>query len=283
MTAAPVDIAAYFRRIDYGGPHNARLDTLSAIVLAHAQAIPFENLNPLLRLPVALDAPSLQTKLINDQRGGYCFEHNLLLHHVLTALGFHVQGLLARVLWNVPEDVTTPRSHMVLLITHNGRRYTADAGFGTVTPTAPLTLEPEIEQHTPHELFRYRENEGEWTLQVRLKEEWRRVYRFTLAPQHQADYEVANWYTSTHPSSPFLRSLIVGKVAPGCRYTLFNNDFAVHRHSDNRTDRRTLVNAAEIREVLEAVFGLRLPATPELGRMLDSLSAPAAQITARVS
>lgn len=283
MTASPVDLAAYFRRIDYAGPQHAGLDTLSALVLAHAQAIPFENLNPLLRLPVALDLPALQAKLINKQRGGYCYEHNLLLQHVLTALGFNVQGLLARVLWNVSADVTTPRSHMVLLITLNGRRYATDVGFGTVTPTSPLSLEHNLEQQTPHELFRYREADGEWTLEVRIQEEWRRVYCFTLQPQHQVDYEVANWYTSTHPSSPFLRSLIVGKVAPGRRYTLLNNNFAIHCHNDKRTDRRKLVSGAEIQELLQSVFGLQLPATPELIRILDGFSDPAEQTTAGVN
>src|SRR5687767_6520538 len=101
MTSS-VDIDAYFERIGYVGSRSVSADTLAAIHLQHPIAIPFENLNPLLRRPVRLDAPSLEHKLVRDRRGGYCFEQNLLLSHVLRGLGFQVKGLAARVLWNTP-------------------------------------------------------------------------------------------------------------------------------------------------------------------------------------
>ena len=60
------DLDAYFERIGYAGPRSATLDTLEAIHARHPQAIPFENLNPLLHWPVRLDAASLQRKLVRD-------------------------------------------------------------------------------------------------------------------------------------------------------------------------------------------------------------------------
>ena len=71
------------------------------------------SVNPLLKWPVRLDAPSLEQKLVRSGRGGYCFEQNLLLSHVLNGLGFKVTGLAARVLWNAPEGAITPRGHML--------------------------------------------------------------------------------------------------------------------------------------------------------------------------
>src|SRR5688572_13841276 len=73
------DLDSYFARIGYDGPHVPTLETLRAIQLLHPQAIAFENLNPLLALPVKLDVESLQQKLVRSRRGGYCFEHNGLL------------------------------------------------------------------------------------------------------------------------------------------------------------------------------------------------------------
>lgn len=268
---APLDLDAYFRRIGYAGPHDASLETLRAIVLAHTQAIPFENLNPLLRWPVALDIPALQSKLIRDVRGGYCYEQNLLFLHVLTALGFSVRGLLARVLWKLPEGVITPRTHMVLLVDIGGIKQTVDVGFGTVTPTAPLLLQADVAQQTPHELYRYAESGDEWTLEVQINQEWCRVYRFGLETHLLADYEVANWYTSTHPNSPFVRSLIAGKAAPSCRYTLLNDAFTI-RWSDGRTEKRKLRDPAEIRDVLMSTFGLQVPQTAELDSILERLT-----------
>ena len=55
-----------------------RMATIS-IIARHTEAIPFENLNPLLRWPVRLDPASLEEKMVRGGRGGYCFEPNLLL------------------------------------------------------------------------------------------------------------------------------------------------------------------------------------------------------------
>src|SRR5688572_18194182 len=109
-----LDLQAYFTRIGYQGAATATLETLRALHRLHPQEIPFENLNPLLRRPVQLDLPSLQTKLLAQRRGGYCYEHNLLFKHVLEQLGFRVTGLAARVLWNVSENSVRPRAHMLL-------------------------------------------------------------------------------------------------------------------------------------------------------------------------
>ena len=69
---------------------------------------------------------------MRDRRGGYCYEHNLLLSHVLQQLGFLVRGLAARVLWNVSEGTVRPRSHMLLLVDLDNRHYVADVGFGVM-------------------------------------------------------------------------------------------------------------------------------------------------------
>src|SRR4051812_46583237 len=113
MSTSTFDLDAYFRRIGYSGAGTATLDTLRAILVRHPEAIPFENLDPLLRWPVRLDIGSLQQKLVRDGRGGYCFEQNLLLGHALSDLGFQVTGLAARVLWIAPEGAVTPRGHML--------------------------------------------------------------------------------------------------------------------------------------------------------------------------
>ena len=66
-----LDLDAYLDRIGYSGPRAATLQTLQAIHALHPAAIPFENLNPLLGWPVALDVESLQAKLVSAGRGGW--------------------------------------------------------------------------------------------------------------------------------------------------------------------------------------------------------------------
>ena len=73
------DLDAYLRRIGYEGPREPSLATLRAIVADHSAAIPFENIDVLLKRGVRLDIATLYSKLVRRRRGGYCFEQNTLL------------------------------------------------------------------------------------------------------------------------------------------------------------------------------------------------------------
>lgn len=268
--ASKIDLEAYFRRIGYTGERTPTLDTLKGIHLKHPGAIAFENLNPLLRLPVRLDITSLQQKILFENRGGYCFEHNLLLSHVLQALGFKVKGLAARVLWNLPEGVIPARGHMLLLVEVEGEACIADVGFGGNTLTAPLRLVPDMEQSTPHEPYRLVKAADEYILEAKVREVWKPLYRFSLQEQFLSDYEVSSWYLSNHPDSHFVTGLIAARSTPDRRYALRGNELAVH-HTGGDTERTTFTSVAALKRALEDVFLLQLPAHPALDATLERL------------
>jgi len=116
VSLSEADLQAYFDRIHFSGEARPDRETLAALVAAHTASIPFENLNPLLGLPVALDPQALVAKLVRQQRGGYCYEQNGLFGHVLETIGFGFTPLAARVLWRQSEDALTPRTHKLLLV-----------------------------------------------------------------------------------------------------------------------------------------------------------------------
>ena len=261
-------LAAYLERIGYTGEATPTMQTLEAVILQHACTIPFENLNPLLRWPVKLDAQSLQQKMIFDKRGGYCFEHNLLLSHALRAIGFEVTWLSARVLWNRAEGVVSPRTHMLILIKLDDDNYMADVGFGGLTLTGPLILIAGIEQATPHEPFRLMKEGDEYTLEAKVKEEWKALYCFSLQEQLLPDYEATSWYLCNYPESHFIKTLRAARSAPGYRYALNNNEFAIHQLNGG-TERKILSGVEEIFDVLENTFLIQLPDTPELKKAVE--------------
>ena len=264
--ADAIDVSAYFERIGYAGGSTPDLDTLRAVQRCHAQTIPFENLNPFVGWPVRLDAASLQQKLVHDGRGGYCYEHNLLLSHVLRALGFEVTWLAARVMLNLPENAVGGRTHMLLLVTFGApsdARFIIDVGFGGLTLTAPLRLQTDVEQTTPHEPFRLLEAGDEFIVQAKIAGEWQALYRFGLQKQLLPDYEMCNWYLSNHPQSRFVVNLVAARPDADRRHALRNNELAVH-YLDGRTERRVLRSVADLHQALEHVFRVRLPDAPEL-------------------
>jgi len=267
-----MDLDAYLRRIGWSGAIAPDLASLQSLAARHTAAIAFENLNPFLGLPVSLDIGAVQSKIVGEGRGGYCFEQNRLFAEALRRIGFEVSELAARVLWNQPEDAITSRSHMLLRVELADASWLVDVGFGGQTPTGALKLIADIEQATPHEPYRLVSGDGEWRAQTRLGDTWKTLYRFDLQPQYAIDYEAPNYFLSTHPSSHFTRNLVAARAAPGRRFALFNNELAVHS-VDGVTERRRLRSAEEIVEVLKRDFLLTLPATPRLHERLAEVAA----------
>lgn len=263
-----IDLDAYFGRIGYAGPRAATLATLRALHWHHPLAIPFETLDPLLGRPVRLEAKELERKLVAERRGGYCFEQNLLFAHVLRALGFAVTQLVGRVIWQAGDHERRARTHMLLLVQLGEGGYLCDVGFGGLTLTAPLRLEPDVEQATPHEPFRVRREGREYLCDADLGNEWRTLYRFDLQEQRQVDIEVLNYYVSTHPESPFLTSLIAARPTADGRFALRDNVFTVYG-ANGRVEQHELTSVAEIRGALALTFGIHLPADERLDGALE--------------
>ncbi|WP_263146384.1 arylamine N-acetyltransferase [Pseudomonas sp. RIT-PI-AD] len=262
---------AYSRRIGYAGPRTPTLATLGALQAAHAQSIAFENLTPLLGQEVRLDPAALLDKLVHGQRGGYCYEHNLLFLRMLHACGFQARGLAGRVRWNLAEDAPpTPRTHMLVLVQLEEGAYIADVGFGGLTPTGPLRLQIGLEQETPHEPFRLLAAGEDFVLQGFSAGEWKTLYRFDLSEQVQADYELASWYLAHCPTSLFVDNLIAARPLPGVRHTLLNGRYSVQPlGGEKRT--RMLDSVEALLEVLEGPFGLRVRDLPGVEARLAAL------------
>lgn len=266
-----IDLNAYCARVGYEGARTPDLETLRTLHRLQPQAIAFENLDPLLKRPVRLDAASLQQKMLHSGRGGYCYEQNSLFAHALRAIGFNVTELAARVLWNVPAGATTPRVHMLLLVDVDGRRYLADAGFGGNVLTGPLLLDSMAEQQTPHEPFQVLKNSDGYVLQFKLRGTWTKLYRFDLSEQLMPDHEQGNWFVSTHPNSIFVKGLMAARAEPDRRYALGNNELSVHR-LNGETEKRTLHTVPEMRDALTDLFKLRLAELDGLDSVLARLT-----------
>lgn len=268
-----IDLDAYCRRVGYDGPRTATLSTLQELHRLHPQAIPFENLDPLLGRPVKLDAASLQAKLVDGGRGGYCFEHNTLFANVLRQLGFATQEGTARVRWTVPAGVRTPRVHCLLFVEAEGERYLADVGFGGNVLTAPLILDARTEQKTPHEDFRLVDEDGSVVLQeAKINGAWTPLYAYDFADTHPADYEMGNWLTSTHPQSIFVNGLLGARAEAGKRYAIRDNQLAIHS-TRGGTEKKTLTSAGELRDALGDLFKIRLDGLDGLDTALTRLAA----------
>ena len=245
-------LAAYLERVGLGGRPGLR-----DLHRAHVVSIPFENLDPHRGIPVSLALEDLQRKLVEDRRGGYCFEQNLLLAAALQALGLEVELLLARVRFGAPAGAVRPRSHLVLRVQADGASWHADVGFGAGTLLEPIPFGPGGVHEQSGWRFRVIEEGAEYVLQTAAGAGWTDVYGFVPQPVPRVDLETSNWFTCTHPRSPFVTGLIASIKEPdGARTSL--SDWTELALVEETASRRTVtpITRCEIPRLLEDRFGL---------------------------
>ncbi|MFI6205395.1 arylamine N-acetyltransferase [Streptomyces sp. NPDC051041] len=269
----PFDLDAYLKRIGWEGQRRADAATLRGVHLAHARAVPFENLDPLRGRAPSLEPAALTDKLVHSRRGGYCYEHNTLFARALEELGFRVTRLTARVVVGADTLTDRPRTHMALLVHAPGdpQPYLADVGFGAIgalLEPVPLIADTEFHDagrrhrlvHAPHRgplelwvLEAYEERRdgagpGSWAAQ----------YAFTVEPFEESDYEVINWYIATSPRSPFSRRPYAQRLTPG-RHLLLDGRVLTETRADGTVTQRELTDEEEARRILDEDFGITVP------------------------
>lgn len=253
-----MNLDAYFSRIGFTGPAGADLVTLRALHRLHIEAIPFENLDVLLGRPIDMSEDAVERKIVEGRRGGYCFEQNTLFRGVLRALGFRTEAFLGRIRRNVPADVRTPLTHMVLRVTIDGIPWLADVGFGSLGAPAPIRLDVDHEQETPLEPRRIARRGTALFQQARLGDQWVDLYEFTLEDPAPMDFELGNWFSCTHPRANFVNNLVVTRVEGTSRLLLNNREFII-RHLDGAAEKREIGSHAELLDLLASRYGLTFP------------------------
>jgi N-hydroxyarylamine O-acetyltransferase len=258
------DLDAYLARIGLCGR-----PSVAEVHRAHITAIPFENLDPHCGVPVSLAVEDLERKLVGERRGGYCFEQNLLLKAALEALGAEVDLLLARVRLGAPPGATRPRAHLVLRVRADGSEWHADVGFGAGSLLEPLPFGPGSEHEQSGWRFRVVEEELELVLQTAQGGDWVDVYGFLPHPVPFVDLETSNWFTSTHPRSPFVTGLIVSAQSDdGARTSLSDWDELALSEQTPAGVAVTPVKPDAVPELLATRFGLPGYAVSADGRLI---------------
>ena len=217
-------VEKYFKRIGLEMPETIVPDSqlLKKLHFAHCTTVPYENLDIIRGIPLRLDDEGLYQKVVEEGKGGYCFELNGLFAWLLRELGYKVTEYASRYLRG--ESSIPMRRHRVLRVEAADGVYCADVGIGEVCPRYPLKLVEGLEQPQFDECYRFDKDEFlGWVLMDYYKGQWRQFYSFTEEPQLPQDYVALSCYCEKHPDSPFIHAEMFSlKTATG-RITLDGN------------------------------------------------------------
>ncbi|MFE4309615.1 MULTISPECIES: arylamine N-acetyltransferase [unclassified Streptomyces] len=254
-----LDLDAYLARIGYEAERDGELTpdlrTLTALHRAHVRAVPFENLDVALGRPVPLDLKSLQAKLVERRRGGYCYEQNSLFAAVLERIGFTVTGRGAR---NRSRGAALPPvTHALLVVVIEGEQWLADVGFGWQGPLEPVPLRDGARVEQSGWTFgMVVEDEGIHVLRSLRPQGWTDLYAFSPQTLYPADFTVMNHYSSSHPQSRFLGQVVAQWPGADERRALVRDTLSTVR-TDGVVEERA-VPVHELIATLESRFGIEL-------------------------
>jgi N-hydroxyarylamine O-acetyltransferase len=211
------ELQGYLERVGLQGR-----PSLKEIHRAHATSIPFENLDPHRGEPVSLALADLQRKLVQERRGGYCFEQNLLLKAAAEALGAQVETMLARVRLGAQPGTVRAPTHLVLRVEHEGAAWLADVGFGMGTLLEPVPFEPGgVHEQAGWQYQLVRDGEELVLRRADARGEWGDLYGFIPRAVPPIDIEMSNWFAGAHPASMFVKGLLIARYhADGKRVAL---------------------------------------------------------------
>ncbi len=228
INSTEMDISGYLKRINYNGIVYRDLSTLRELQYNHVFSIPFETLDIHNQIPILLQINFLYQKVIHDRRGGYCYELNVLFHHLLMLCGFDVYMIGGR-LQHGNNKYGREFEHLALLVTLHGRKWLVDVGYGdfSLTPLALMPGEIQSDGRNYYQIIDPVVIDGKEYFGVAKwsasKQDFKIDYVFTLTPRVLADFEKMNEYHQTSPESHFRRSLICTLPTREGRISLINN------------------------------------------------------------
>lgn len=246
-------IADYFKRVGFSGAAGNNLHTLTAVMRAQLQSVPFENLDVQAGKTISLVPEDIVNKIVYSLRGGYCYEVNSLFAMALTALGFEYDIIGARPMF---YPYRRPKSHMVLRVKIGDEQWLCDTGFGSFGLRAPIGLHQlgKIILQDDETFMLDKNERGEFVLKAWVKGEWASQFGFDLQPMEMIDFMPVNYYNSTHPDAIFVQRYLVMQQRPEGRTLLSGNQL-----KQLRADQETVteITADQLDEVLWQEFKLK--------------------------
>jgi len=192
-----MDLSGYLKRIGFDQNVQADLGHLNKIQKSHLLQVPFENLNIHLGIPIHLGKNQLYQKIVEEKRGGFCYELNGLFYHLLKRLGYDVQ-MLAAAVGDDKKGYGPEFDHLTLLATIDGQEYISDVGFGEFS-FHPLPFQFDKKIKDARGIFHF-DTEGDY-IRV-LKEEdgqSKPQYRFKKIYRSIEEYEALLYIPSDIP------------------------------------------------------------------------------------
>ncbi len=256
-----MEIRKYLKRINYCGEITPNINVLNGLQFSHLMTIPFENIDIECKVKIELD--NSYNKIVNNQRGGLCYELNYSFYQLLKEIGFEVKMISARVFSNKEKEFGPEYDHMALIVKINDKEYLVDVGFGEFS-LYPLTLELNVIQNDQSGDFRIEQYNEEYLIvkKVNLSNIFEAEYIFSTRERSINEFYQMCKYHQTDIKSHFTQKLICSLATIDGRVTITNN--TLKKTINGVVSEQKLKDEEEIRRILYKYFNIKIAPSMKL-------------------
>jgi N-hydroxyarylamine O-acetyltransferase len=210
-----MNVDRYLARIQ-AAKEKPGLEALALLQKKHMQAIPFENLDVIRKVPISLDTELFYKKAIENSRGGFCYELNGLFQKLLAELGYSSSLISCTV--KTPAGWARENSHAAILV-YLDQPYLTDVGFGD-SARQPIPLDGTEKEDVSGKYKVMDLGNGFYDLLHFTHGEWQIKYRFSDKERNLSFFEESCIFNQTSPESPFTKDDIITIATESGRITL---------------------------------------------------------------
>ena len=225
--------------------------------MAHMLAVPFENLDIHAGTEIRLDTERIYQKVVENRRGGFCYELNGLFYDLLVGLGYEVRRISARVHSTERQAYGEEYDHLALIATIGGKEYITDVGYGEFL-LCPLAFELDIEQQDSRgAMYVIRtHSEGYFRIEKRVEDRWKPEYIFK--PETRAYHEFVPMcnYQQYDPTSYFQKQKLISQLTETGRITLTSSKLKIQEQGS--ITEHQVNSEEEFDQFLQAHFNIKL-------------------------
>lgn len=251
-----MDIQKYLQRIGYTGSLKCSERVLADLHTSHVRSIPFENIDVQNNVPIILSLNALFEKVINRQRGGFCYELNYLFYGLLNNLGFEVDMISSRIYNKL--GVKGPEYDHMSLVVKLKENWLVDVGFGNLF-IRPIPIIDEAKCEDQGGKFKINKIEDKvYLLSVsKIENVFEKKYEFNLAPRRIEDFENQCTFKQYHPESYFVENFICTLPTLTGRKTVFNDIFRIANGAE-KVEKR-IENKRDLISIITSEFNIDYP------------------------
>lgn len=254
------NLKKYLNYISIEKSNRCTIDYLDRLILAQQYSVPFENIDIYdYHKQIDITTEKIYDKIVNNHRGGYCFELNAIFNRLLTACGYDAFPCLARVVKD--GNTLVPSLHRLTLVKSNNEIYLCDVGYGGAQPGFAFKIEDGLRRTFKdgagiEQTFKLEHDNGLWNLYHLTGDSWTQTIQFIVRKVDEVDFVAPNYFCCNHESVKFVQNRMVNIRTKNGNKSILNDAFInIENHNRNEI---TIKNQSELKKILDTHFGIKI-------------------------